>query len=43
LNTACSQYMISPIQGEITQQFTAPPTTYSISDFTEFVLQHRLR
>ena len=43
LNKACAQYITSPIHGIITKQFSASPRAYSTSQFTEFVLQHRLR
>jgi len=42
LNKACFQYTSSHIHDKITNQFAAPPGEYSISQFNEFILQHRL-
>jgi hypothetical protein len=42
LNQAYSQYSASKIHNQITKQFSAPPGDYSILQFTEFILQHRL-
>jgi len=43
LDQACSQYASSDIHDAVQEQFSLPRTQYSISQFTEFVLSHRLR
>ena len=43
LDQACSQYASSDIHDAVKEQFLLPPKQYSISQFTEFVLSHRLR
>ena len=42
LDQACSRYGSSNIHSVVREQFFLPPTHYSISQFTEFVLMHRL-
>ena len=42
LNNACSQYNNSHSHDAVTKQFTVTPRQYSISQFTEFILRHRL-
>ena len=41
-NQACSQYEASDTHNALKDQFLPPPKQYSISQFTEFVLGHRL-
>jgi len=43
LDRACSQYESSGTHDAVKEQFLLPPKQYSISDFIEFVLSHRLR
>ena len=43
LDHARSQYRSSDIHNALKEQFSLPPKEYSISQFTEFVLSHRLR
>ena len=43
LDQACSQYKFSDTHNAVKEQFLLPPKQYSISEFTEFVLSHRLR
>ena len=43
LDQACSQYESSDTHDAVKEQFSLPPKQYSISQFTEFVLSHRLR
>jgi len=43
LDQACSQYISSDTHNAVKEQFSQPPTRYSISQITEFVLSHRLR
>ena len=43
LNQAISQYESSDTHNVVIGQFKLPPKQYSISQFTEFVLSHRLR
>jgi hypothetical protein len=43
LDQAYSQYCASDIYVKIMMQFPAPPNKYSILQFTEFILKHRLR
>ena len=40
---AYSRYKASGVRNTITMRFSAHPTQYSIRDFTEFILEHRLR
>jgi hypothetical protein len=42
LDRACSQYKSSDIHHKVREQFSAPPIQYSIFQFTEFIIQHRL-
>jgi len=42
LDQACSQYESSDIHNAVKGQFSLPPEQYSILQFTEFVLGHRL-
>jgi hypothetical protein len=42
LKKACAQFMASHVLDEIVNQFTAPPQEYSMSQFREFIVQHRL-
>ena len=42
LDRAYSQYVSSDFHNEVSRQFSAPPTQYSVSQFTEFILEHRL-
>jgi hypothetical protein len=39
---AYSRYCASGVHNEVTTQFNAPPQGYSIHQFTEFILKHRL-
>ena len=43
LAQAYSQYKSSDTHNVVKQQFSQSPEQYSISQFTEFVLSHRLR
>ena len=43
VTNACAQFMASHVLDEIVNQFTAPPQEYSISEFTDFILDHRLQ
>ena len=43
LDQACSQYKYSIVHKAVKNQFSLPPEQYSVSQFTEFVLSHRLR
>jgi len=43
LDLACSQYVSSDTHNTVKEQFSLPPKQYSISQFTEFVLSHRLQ
>ena len=43
LDHACSQYESSGTHNAVKEQFSLPPEQYSISQFTEFVLSHRIR
>ena len=43
LDHACYQYEISGTHNAVKEQFSLPHERYSISEFTEFVLSHRLR
>ena len=43
LGQACSKYESSDAHIAVKKQFSLPPERYSISQFTEFVLSHRLR
>jgi hypothetical protein len=42
LDQAYSQYCASGVHSEVTKQFFASPANYSIFQFTEFLLMHRL-
>jgi hypothetical protein len=42
LDKAYSQYMASSTHSTITMQFSAPSSKYSISQFTEFIIKHRI-
>ena len=42
LDQACSQYNSSDTHNAVKEQFLLPPKQYSTSQFTEFVLTHRL-
>jgi hypothetical protein len=42
LDRAYSQYNVSITHSLVTEQFSASPQTYSILQFTEFILNHRL-
>jgi len=42
LDRAYSRYCASTVHNELTNKFSAPPKEYSILQFTEFVLEHRL-
>ena len=42
LDRAYSQYISSGLHNDVKQQFFQPPKQYSILDFTEFILVHRL-
>jgi len=42
LDMAYSRYCASGVHNEVVKQFVAPLEEYSILQFTEFVLQHRL-
>ena len=42
LDQAHSRYCASGVHGEVTKQFFAMPTEYSILQFNEFILKHRL-
>ena len=42
LDQAYSQYQSSDIHNAVKEQFLLPPKQYSILQFTEFVLTHRL-
>jgi len=42
LNQAYSLYCASDIYIEIIKEFSAPPKEYSILQFTDFILKHRL-
>jgi hypothetical protein len=39
---ACFQYRASNTHNVVIEQFSAAPQTYSILQFTEFILGHRL-
>jgi len=43
LDQAFSQYESSDTHNAVKEQFSLPPEQYSISQFTEFVLSHRLQ
>jgi septin family protein len=43
LDMAYSQYRASNTHNAIIEQFSAPPETYSILQFTEFILGNRLQ
>ena len=43
LDQAYSQYEFSDTHNAVKEQFPLSPKQYSISQFTEFVLSHRLR
>jgi hypothetical protein len=43
LDSACSQYISSNIHNTVIKQFSAPPMQYSILEFKEFILKHRLQ
>jgi hypothetical protein len=42
LDKACSQYLASSTHDAVISQFLAPFEEYSIEQFTEFILNHRL-
>ena len=42
LDQACSQYKSSDTHTAVKEQFLLPVKEYSISQFTKFVLSHRL-
>jgi len=42
LDQACSQYKSSDIHNAVKEEFSLRPEQYSILQFTEFVLGHRL-
>src|SRR6266850_2504383 len=42
LDQAYSRYCASDIRNEVTEKFSAPPDKYSILQYTEFILKHRL-
>jgi hypothetical protein len=42
LDEAYSRYCASGVHNELMEQFSAPPEEYSIPQFTEFILKHRL-
>jgi hypothetical protein len=42
LDKAYSQYMASNTHDAVIKQLSAPPETYSILQFTEFILGHHL-
>jgi hypothetical protein len=42
LDRAYSQYRVSNTYNAVIEQFSAPPETYSILQFTEFILRYRL-
>jgi len=42
LDGAYSRYISSDFHNEVSERFPAPPTQYSVSQFTEFILEHRL-
>jgi hypothetical protein len=42
LHKAYLQYKASETHSAVTEQFSAPPAQYSIVEFTEFILTHRL-
>ena len=42
LNCACSQYRASNTHNAVIKQFSAAPQTYSLLQFTEFILGHHL-
>jgi hypothetical protein len=42
LDEAYSRYCTSGAHNELMKQFSASPEEYSISQFTEFILEHRL-
>jgi hypothetical protein len=43
LNKARLRYLASHIYDKITTQFTASPGEYSVSNFNDFILGHRLQ
>jgi len=43
LGHACSQYESSDTHNAVKEQFSLPHKRYSILQFTEFVLRHRLQ
>ena len=43
LNQACSQYKSSDTHTAVKEQFLLPPEQYSLLQFTDFVLSHRLQ
>ena len=43
LDQACLQYITSDTHNAVKEQFSLPPKQYSISQFTEFILSHRLQ
>jgi hypothetical protein len=42
LNRAHSQYRASNTYDAVIEQFSAPPTTYSILQYVDFILEYRL-
>jgi hypothetical protein len=42
LNQAYSQYCVSEVLSAVTKEFFEPAIEYSIYQFTEFILKHRL-
>ena len=42
LDGAYSRYTSSDFHNEVPRHFSAPPTQYSVLQFTEFILEHRL-
>ena len=42
LDQACSRYKSSNIHNTIKEHFTRPPKQYTVTQFTDFVLRHRL-
>ena len=43
LDQAYSQYELSDTHNAAKEQFSLPPKEYSILEFTEFILSHRIR
>jgi len=42
LDRAFSQYRSSDIHNAVRKQFSAPPMQYTILQYTEFIVEHRL-